>query len=284
MVKINKKGKVFSIQKMKQLKTELKLRGFSKTTIKAYVYLNSRFLKFTKKPVDQINETDIKEYIGYLMADKKMAPSSVGLIRSALKFYFDDVLHKNIVNLKAPKNKKKLPTVLTKSEIKSLLKAAKTEKSQLLIKLLYSSGLRLSEALNLKVEHLELDSNMGWVRSGKGGKDRMFILSERLSSELRRYVLRHKMSEYIFVGKNGAPMGARNAQKIVKRASKLAKINKKVSPHTLRHSFATHLLEAGVGIRQIQELLGHANLQTTQIYTKVSTKELLKIKNPLDQL
>ena len=149
---------------------------------------------------------------------------------------------------------------------------------------LRSSGLRLSEALNLKVSDLELEENIGWVRQGKGGKDRMFILSEALTKELKKYIAKQKVKGYLFPNRLGKQLTPNNIQKIVSRAAKVAKINKKVSPHTLRHSFATHLLESGVGIRQIQELLGHANLQTTQIYTKVSTEELKKIQSPLDSI
>ena len=269
---------------MDELKIELKLRGFSENTIKAYVRHNSRFLDYIKKPVDQVEEQDIKNYLAYLIADKKLAPSTIALVRAALKFYYDEMLSKNIVHVKTPKSTKKLPVVLTKYEVKDLIKAASTKKSRLIIMLLYSSGLRLSEALNLKVKDLELSRGMGWVRGGKGAKDRMFIISEKLAKELSKYIKKNKIEDLLFPNRKGEPLSPNNIQKIVETAAKNAGIDKKVSPHTLRHSFATHLLESGVGIRQIQELLGHANLQTTQIYTKVSTEELRKIKSPLDSL
>ncbi|MBS1266571.1 MAG: Tyrosine recombinase XerA [Candidatus Woesearchaeota archaeon] len=269
---------------IQELETELKLRGFSKNTIKSYVYHNKRFLNYVGKSREKIQKKDIKKYVAYLISEKELAASSIGLIIAALKFYYNDVLDRNIVNLKAPKVQKKLPTVLSKEEISKLIKCAKSDKSKLLIKVLYSAGLRLSEALALKVNDLELESSIGWVRSGKGGKDRLFILSDSLCREIQEYIDDNQIEKYIFLGYGQKPMCSRNAQKIVKRASLAANIRKKVSPHTLRHTFATHLLESGVGIRQIQELLGHANLQTTQIYTKVSTAELMKIKNPLDDL
>lgn len=266
---------------LKRLETELKLRGFSGETIRAYMVHNSRFLTFTNKDPSLVDESDIRAYMAYLIADKKLAPSSVNLVRCALKFFYDGVLGKKIVTLKAPKNKKKLPVVLSREEVSRLINSTGNPKSRLLLMLFYSSGLRLSEAVNLKIVDLELSEKIGWVRTGKGGKDRVFIISDRFAKKAAKYILKNKIEGYLFSGRSG-PMGARNVQKIVKRAALAAGINKKVSPHTLRHCFATHLLESGVGIRQIQELLGHANLQTTQIYTKVSTEELKKIKSPLD--
>lgn len=269
---------------MQKLETELKLRGFSANTIKAYLIHNSKFLEFIGKSENSVSEDDIKAYIAYLMADRKLAPSSVALARSALKFYYDEVLGRDIVNIRTPKGTKKIPIVLTRAEVKRLIEGAGSKKSELMLKLLYSSGLRLSEAINLKIKDLELEERMGWVRHGKGGKDRMFILAEALVKELKKYIEKRKLSGYVFPNKEGGPLTPNNIQKIVARAALQAKITKKVSPHTLRHSFATHLLESGVGIRHIQELLGHANLQTTQIYTKVSTEELKKIRSPLDNI
>jgi len=267
------------------LRTELELRGFSDQTIKAYLTHNQNFLKYINKNEGEIGEKEIKQYLGHLIARKKLASSSVALVKAALKFYYDEVLGKNIVNLKTPKASQKLPTVLNKDEIKKLIENAKSLKSKLMIKMLYSSGLRLSECLNMKVNDLEFKEKIGWVRKGKGKKDRLIILSDNLIGELEAYLrLKKEKNPLVFTNRMGNPLSSRNVQKIIKNAAKKAGINKKVSPHSLRHSFATHLLEAGVDIRKIQELLGHANLQTTQIYTKVSTEELKKVKSPLDSL
>lgn len=152
------------------------------------------------------------------------------------------------------------------------------------MRLIYSTGLRVSECVNLKVSDLELEDSQGWVRSGKGNKDRPIFLSKPLIEELKRYIQTLAENElYLFPGKNGH-ISTRNVQYIVKTAAKKAKINKKVSVHKLRHSFATHNLENGVDIRLIQELLGHSDLSTTQIYTKVSHEQLKKIKNVLDYI
>lgn len=270
---------------MKQLQTELKLRGFSDRTVQTYLYQNQQFLKFINKNPEQIQEIDIKEYLGHLLSDKKDAHSSVALAKAALKFYYDEILKKNIVTLKTPKLARKLPEVLTKEETRHLLDAITHTKSRIIVKLLYSSGIRLSECLHLKIENVELGNKIGWVRSGKGAKDRMFILSEDVSAEILHYLNAiNRRSGYLFQGSANKPLSPRNVQKIVKKAAQRAGIQKQITPHKLRHSFATHLLEAGTDIRIIQELLGHSNLQTTQIYTKVSQQQLRRVKSPLDKL
>ena len=147
--------------------------------------------------------------------------------------------------------------------------------------LLYSSGIRLSECIKMKRKDLELDEKIGWVRRGKGAKDRLMILSEKVSKDLTRFLKERK--GFVFVGRNGH-LSKRLVQKVLADLAGKAGLSKHVHPHMLRHSFATHLLEAGVDIRKIQELLGHADLSTTQIYTKVSTAELKKVRSPLDDL
>ena len=268
---------------MDQLNTEMRLRGFSKQTLKAYIYHNHNFLKFIKKSETEIYEDDVKNYISYLIG-KDYSPSSISLVRAALKFYYDEILKKNIVNFKTPKSEKKLPVVLSKSEIRKLISNSGSERNMLIIKMLYSSGLRLSECINLKIKNIEFDEGIAWIRAGKGNKDRIAIMAENLIRELRIYLRnKPKDQEYVFSGPHG-PFSPRHVERIVKQAAENAQIQKKVTPHTLRHCFATHLLEGGVDIRKIQELLGHSNLQTTQIYTRVSKEELKKVKSPLDNL
>ena len=265
---------------LEQLETELSLRGFSAHTLKNYLRHNRQFLTSLQKPISEVNEADVKQYLAQLITAKK-SRNTVALVKAALKFHFDEVLKKNIVGFKTPKIEKKLPVVLSQKEVRMLIQHAKTKKSRLLLMLLYSSGVRVSEALQLKINDLELEEKMGWVRQGKGGKDRLIILSQKLVDELFFFVKGKKEDSYLF-SKNDKILSTRNAQKIVSATAKRAGITKKVSPHTLRHSFATHLLENGTDIRKIQVLLGHANLQTTQIYTKVSKEELKKVTSPLD--
>lgn len=264
---------------MDRLRTELELRGYSEATKKKYLKYNHDFLTFIGKDPIIIEKDDIKKYLAHLVGAKKTAPRSVNLARAALLFFYNQVLEKSISTINVPKVQKSLPSVLTKEEVVALISSAKTKKSSFIIQLLYGTGLRVSELCALKRADLELEQGIGWVRSGKGGKDRMIILPQELYSDLER----RSPAAFVLEGKNGS-LSPRTVQGIVKNAAKRAKIPKKVTPHTLRHSFATHLLEAGNDIRVIQELLGHANLQTTQIYTHVSNEQKLKVKNPLDSL
>lgn len=266
---------------MDKLSSELKLRGFSGETVKAYLFHNKKFLEFCKKPEGEITRDDIKSYLASLI-DKGLANSSIALAKSSIVFYHEKVLGKTFEKIETPKIPKKIPTVLTREEVRKLIGATKSAKHRLLIELLYSSGLRLSECTNLKIDDLELEDRMGWVRSGKGGKDRMIILSDKLVKSIKDAVSNERTG-YLFEGRNGRLTG-RAVQKALAKTAERAKIRKKVHPHTLRHSFATHLLEAGTDIRKIQVLLGHSNLSTTQIYTSVSTTELKKVRSPLDDL
>jgi len=270
------------MNELEKLETELKLRAFSPRTVQSYLYYNRKFLEFIKKQPDQVTEDDIKSYIANLM-ERNISAKSIILIKATLKFFYDEVLKKNIVNLKSPKVSKKLPVVLTKDEVKKLIDSVENKKHKLILKLLYSSGLRLSEIVNLRVGDIEIDEKIGWVRSGKGKKDRIFIISDKIVDDLKEEMKKKEGTQFLFEGWEGA-MSPRNIQKIVACSVKKAGINKPVHVHTLRHSFATHLLESGEDIRKIQELLGHTSLSTTQLYTHLTTEDLKKVKNPLDNL
>jgi len=268
------------------LETELKIRGFSKQTINSYLFHNKKFLEFINKEPEQIDRKDVKAYMAYLISDKKLKATSVSLSMSALRFLYDEVMGKSLfADLKMPKLEKKLPTVLTKDEVRRLLAVAKNPKHRLLIKMLYSSGLRVSECVHLKFDDLDFEEGMGTVRGGKGNKDRNIILSKNLVSDLKEYIKSSKVDERgCIFGVKGKPMSVRQAQRIVTDAAKKSEIKKRVFCHALLSSVATHLLEAGTDIRVIQELLGHANLSTTQRYTHVSTEQLKKVRSPLDEL
>ncbi len=270
---------------LKKLETELKLRGFSKQTSKMYLFYNRKFLSFIKKSPEVVEEDDIREFLAYKMSDDSLSHASIALIKASLKFFYMDMLGKNLALVRTPKASKKLPVILTRSEIKDLLEKTRNKKHRLLIELLYSSGLRLSECINLKYTDLDVDEGTGWVRLGKGSKDRLFIISELFSKNLREYKEQSGADGkgFIFMVKD-RKMSPRGIQHAIKVCARRAGIEKDVHVHTLRHSFATHLLENGVDIRKIQKLLGHSNLQTTQIYTQVSSEEIKKIKSPLDML
>ncbi len=270
---------------LKKLETELKLRGFSKQTSKMYLFYNTKFLEFIEKSPEDIDDDDIKEFLAHKISDHSLSNASIALIKASLKFFYTDMMGKNLTLIKTPKASKKLPVVLNRNEIKDLMNNTRNLKHKLLIELLYSTGLRLSECINLKYSDLDLNDGIGWVRLGKGAKDRIFIISEIFRKDLLEYKEENGADgkEYIFSVK-GRKMSPRSIQHAIKTAAKRANIEKDVHVHTLRHSFATHLLENGVDIRKIQKLLGHSNLQTTQIYTQVSSEEIKKIKSPLDML
>lgn len=269
---------------LKKLEIELKIRGFSAKTQQAYVSNNKQFLKFAGKDVNSVTEDDVKSYMAHLM-DKGLKPASVSLAMSALRFLYDEMMEKGIFSkIKMPKLEKKLPTVLSKEEIRNMLDAIENDKHRLLVSFLYSSGLRVSEAVSIKIDDLDLKERMGIVRAGKGKKDRNIILSESLIEELKRYLeARKDENPYVFEIKD-RHIAIRQAQRIVSEAAKKAGIKKRVFCHALRSSFATHLLEAGTDIRIIQELLGHSNLATTERYTKVSREQLKKVRSPMDDL
>jgi integrase/recombinase XerD len=270
------------IQKvLKQIETEVKLRGFSPRTVKMYVLYNRQFLERTNVNPQNISENDIKQFLADKMSNEGLNEKSIALIKAALLFFYNELLG-NKFEIKTPKIKKSIPIVLTKEEIKRLVDAIKNKQHKLIIKLYYSSGLRLSEAINLRMRDLDIEQKVIWVRGGKGGKDRMTILSESLAKELIEFQTFRKPEEFVFINNRGNPFSPRSIQKAMEKAKINSNISKEAHIHTLRHSFATHLLECGVDIRKIQELLGHADLSTTQIYTKISNEELKKVKSPLD--
>lgn len=263
-----------------KLHTELKLRGFSPLTVRNYSFFVDKFLKQSNKAVEELNQEDVRNYLAGMFDDK--SKNTIMLAAAALKFFFTEILKKEVGEIKMPKKDKKLPEVLTRDEVSKLLKSAETRKSRLIISLLYSSGLRVSELVNLKPQDLNFTENIGWVRGGKGSKDRMFTVSPGLANELKEYMKKRDGAKYLFSQED--PLTTRNVQKIVKHLRHRADIQKKITPHTLRHSFATHLLESGTDIRMIQALLGHSSLNTTQLYTHISSDQIKKIQNPLDSL
>ncbi len=266
---------------LKDLETEIKIAKLSPYTLRNYLDSNKKLLEFTNKQPDKIEQRDVKSYLATELDNQ--SSSSTILFLAAIKFAYTSLLEKDpTAGIKRPKNEKKIPIVLTKDEIQQLFKATETTKSNLILQLLYSSGLRVSEIVNLKPTDLDFNENIGWVREGKGKKDRMFIISKKLSNKLEKFTKKHEDWNYLFSKAN--PLTTRNIQKIVQATTKRANIDKPVHPHTLRHSFATHLLENGVDIRKIQVLLGHSSLTTTQIYAHVSSAELKKIDSPLDNL
>jgi integrase/recombinase XerD len=269
---------------LEKLNVELTISKNSDYTIRNYSRANQDLLDFTKKDPNQIKVDDVKMYMAKKLSNQ--SASSIIVFLSALRFAYTTILGKDVTaGIKRPKRERRLPDVLTRVEIKRLIDATPTKKSKLMISLAYACGFRVSELTNLKVADLNFEEMIGHVRQAKGRKDRVFNIPQRLANKLKRQVDKQQKAnkEFLFSGMNGQ-LTERNIQKIVQLAVKKAGIEKDVHPHTLRHSFATHLLEAGTDIRMIQELLGHADLSTTQIYTHISTEELKKISSPLDNI
>ena len=269
---------------LKKLEIELKISKNSEYTLRNYLIPNKKLFEFTKKNPEEINSDDVKHYIAENL--DKGSSSSIIVFLSAIKYSFSAILKNDITSeIKRPKREKKLPTVLTKDEVKKLFESLSNKKSKLMVSLIYACGFRISELINLKNNDIKFEESVGQVKQAKGKKDRMFNIPNFLVEDLKKQIesQKQKNSEYVFSGPKGK-LTPRNIQKIVSKAAHRAEINKSVHPHTLRHSFATHLLENGVDIRKIQELLGHSNLATTQIYTHISTEELKKIKSPIDEL
>jgi integrase/recombinase XerD len=267
---------------LKKIRIELKISKNSEYTVRNYLRAVQDLLNFTKKNPDQITTDDVKTYMAEKLSEQ--ASSSIIVFLSALRFAFGNFLGKDVtLGIKRPKRERRIPDVLTKEEVSKLIEAIPTKKSKLMAQVSYACGFRVSELIHLKVNDLNFEEMIGYVRQGKGRKDRMFNIPQRLVNKLKKQVETQKEigEEYLFSGKNGA-LTDRNFQKIIRNAANKAGIKKEVHPHTLRHSFATHLLENGTDIRMIQELLGHADLSTTQIYTHVSTEELKKIHSPFD--
>jgi site-specific recombinase XerD len=267
-----------------KLTLELHSRKYSPRTIRTYIQYNKSFCRFIQKNPDHVEGNDIKSYIAYLDSTRSLSSSTMNLAISALKFFYHSVLQRNIIEeQRRPKLDERLPSILSKSEINSILEGEKNPKHNLLIMLAYSSGLRVSEVVSLKIGHIDFSRKVIYIRSGKGRKDRNSILSNRAASFINEYVSVYGIKDWLFPGmQSGSHLSIRSAQSIFNKAVAKVGIQKDVSIHSLRHTFATHLLENGVDIKYIQELLGHAFLKTTERYTHVARRNVLKIKSPLD--
>jgi len=263
------------------LERELRIRNYSKKTADSYIYYNQEILKFCKKDPREVNTEDIKNYLDFLAQDR--SASTVSVAYNALLFYYKTIWHRQFfINLPHPRKEKHLPVVLSKDEVIRIINSADNAKHHCILSILYGTGVRVSELTHIKMYDLDLDRMFLRVYQGKGKKDRMTILPESLREILVKQQQLKKSSDFLFTNGRGGRLTQTTIQKIVAQSAKHAGIYKNISPHTLRHTFATHLLENGVDIRYIQELLGHSKLQTTQIYTHVAANNFNNIKSPLD--
>ena len=236
--------------------------------------------------MDQVDETDIHQYMMHLVTERGVSISTQNQAVNAIKFYLEHVKHgeRKVYLIERPRKEDKLPTVLSEEEVKRLLDVTKNIKHRCLLFMLYASGLRISELLKLRHTDIDHDRKVIHVRSGKGGKDRITLLSDVAYELLTEYRAGYAPVYWLFEGPDGNAYSQRSVNKIIKKSSLKAGIQKRVSAHTLRHSFATHLLEHGTDLRYIQSLLGHSSSRTTERYTHVTTKGLDQLISPLDRI
>ena len=265
----------------------LKIENYSDQTIKSYYSSLKLFLEWIiESNVNEVNNSVIRDYLYYCKTERKYSFSSMKLVIASIRYFYIKVLKEELpealnIELRKPSI---LPTVLSVKEISIILEATKNLKHKTILLLIYSAGLRLGELLNLEIGDINSESMRIHIRGAKGKKDRYVMLSENVLKLLREYYKEYKPKKYIIEGQNGGKYSPKSVQSVFKRSLKKAGIKKKATVHTLRHSFATHLLDEGTDIRYIQELLGHKRLETTQIYTHVSSYSINKIKSPADKL
>ena len=268
-----------------QMKGDLELRGLSPHTRDNYLRHVSQFSRHYGRSPRHLGEKEIKEYLLYLLREKKVSTATVNQCYHALKFLYERTLNRMWVMARVPRVRrlKQLPVVLDKEEVESLFSVTENLKHRAILMLIYSSGLRLTEAARLKVTDIDSKRMLVRIKQGKGRKDRYTVLSKVALEVLREYWDQYRPNEYLFAGRfPGKPLTGRSIQRVLIKAKDLAGIKKPATVHTLRHSFATHLLEAGTDLYHIQLLLGHRTLNTTTIYLHVSRKELARIISPLD--
>ncbi len=274
------------------LRQEMKLLNYSHKTTESYIQRIADFLHFIGESPKDISQSDIKNYLGHLV-DHNFSTSTINIAYSALLFYFGKILHRKFfINLPRARQAKHIPVVLSKAEVARMIAVTTNPKHKCILSVLYGTGVRVSELTHIRMRDIDLDRMTLRVFQGKGKKDRITILPAALKNTLSNQQRLKTASDFLFTnGRHriagdkhvgGGRLTEATIQKIVAQAAMRAGISKHVSPHTLRHSFATHLLENGTDIRYIQELLGHSKLQTTQIYTHVATNNFRDIQSPLD--
>ena len=265
----------------------LEQKRYANSTIKSYTSYFRQFVKyFSGQSLEKVSVEQINDYLLKLIHEESMSSSKQNQYINAIKFYYEKVLgrEKQYYKIERPKKEEKLPDVLSKEEIASMIKLTKNLKHKSIIVIIYSCGLRRSEAINLKLTDIDSKRMLVKIRGGKGGKDRYVQLADGTLEVLRKYFKEHKPIEWLFTGQKGGQYSVESIEKIVKKAAKKAKIQKNVYPHILRHSFATHHLEQGTDLRYIQEWLGHNSSKTTERYTHVSQTDFKRFRNPLDDI
>lgn len=273
-----------ALQRMRQ---KLEIARYSTRTIDTYLNATKKlFQHFTAKHPNDIRTEDIEGYQHHLASTRKVSNSYLNQVVNAVRYYYKDVLGdaQRVKFIERPRSERKLPNVLSEEEVTSILRSVKNLKHQCILMLIYSAGLRLGELIGLNRSDIIPDRHQIVVRGGKGKKDRITVLSPKVLERLDLYLAEYRPKVFLFEGQNGGAYSATSVQAIFKQAKAKAHITAPATVHTLRHSFATHLLEKGTDLRYIQTLLGHSSSKTTEIYTHVSTKALGKIRSPLEDL
>ena len=277
----------------KTMLEELQRRNLSKITTRIYLHSVEEFAQYFKTPPDQLGLEHVRQYQAHLFTDRKLEAVSVAQQVSALRFFYLKTLKRPwpVDDMPAPKRPIRLPEVLSREEVERLIEAAASPLHRIWLLVLYGAGVRREELIQLKIEDIDSGRMLIHIRQGKGKKDRKVMLSAKLLDELRRYwrSLDPKPKTYLFPSKSiphndDAPMTSKSVWDAVQQAAQRAGLDKRVHPHTLRHCFATHLLEGGADLRTIQLLLGHASLTTTSRYLNVSERHLKATASPLDSL
>ena len=269
-------------RQLEQTERELKIRNYSPKTVKSYLYSLRGYFAFKKTNLGYLNIENIKEFL--LSCEQKgMSPQTRNLFLNAIKFYYRNVTGiDQKVGIRSAKKSQSLPVVLSREEVKQILQSTQNTKHRLLLSLAYGAGLRVSEVVALRVKDLDLRETTIHIKQAKGQKDRISILPKRLVNNLRNLTAGSSNNDFVFASERGGKLTTRTAQKIFENSLKKAYVRKSATFHSLRHSFATHLLENGVDVRYLQELLGHQNIRTTQRYTQVTNPKLKNIKSPLE--
>jgi len=269
----------------KRMIRELELQRKSSNTVKSYVSAVAQLASYYDRPPEEISRDEVRDYVHYMIAERKLATGTVNTKLAGIQFYYQHVLNQPKFDMEIDRKRTgRLPEPLARSEVRKLLEQVKNRKHRAMLMTTYGAGLRVSEVVQLKIVDIQSGRMMIHVRGGKGRKDRYTILSDRLLQELREYWLAEQPEEWLFPNRQGQPLSTTALQVVYYKAKRRAGITRGHGIHCLRHSFATHLLEAGVDLTIIARLLGHRCLSTTARYLHVTSKHVQGIRSPLDLL
>lgn len=266
---------------LNRTRDELRLRNMSPRTVQSYLAALKSYFIYKGDDLVNVDVENIRRFILQKL-ERGAAAQTANLFLNAIKFFYRDVVRSTVsIDVRFAKTPSALPVVLSRREIERMLESIKNTKHKVLLSLAYGAGLRVSEAVHLRVKDVDLDEGIVHVKQSKGKKDRITLIPERLTHDLQQCIVGRDGNEYVFESQRGGCLTASTAQKVFAMACKKAGIQKDATFHSLRHSFATHLLENGTDVRYVQELLGHANIRTTQRYTRVTNPMLKNIRSPL---